>query len=277
MGNKDYYKILGVKKNASDEDIRKAYLKLARKHHPDLDRGNREAAEARMKEINEANDVLSDREKRREYDGMLVAEEYARSAAEEERARRAEEAERAREWAAFKGKATAFGWAAFDTAGKMVSGFIKILCGCAVLLLVIAGLVAWAIYHYGIKRHLDGGSSQISTYYEESAEQRAKRYDAELRDIEAKIRSLTETAMRQEGELESAATADEKRRMLDTMIATLESALNLIERATAIIQNNLREGILTESDCREFFEALRYAEPVLKSKIAHIKQQISDL
>lgn len=63
----DYYKVLGLSKNASDDDIKKAYRKLARKYHPDLNPGNKEA-EKKFKEINEANEVLSDPEKRKKYD-----------------------------------------------------------------------------------------------------------------------------------------------------------------------------------------------------------------
>lgn len=63
----DYYKILGLSKTASTEDIKKAYRKLARKYHPDLNPGNKEA-EKKFKEINEANEVLSDPEKRKKYD-----------------------------------------------------------------------------------------------------------------------------------------------------------------------------------------------------------------
>ena len=64
---KDYYKVLGVPKNASGAEIKKAYRKLAQKHHPDANRGNKEAEE-RFKEISAAYDVLGDQEKRKRYD-----------------------------------------------------------------------------------------------------------------------------------------------------------------------------------------------------------------
>ena len=63
----DYYKILGVGKNASDEEIKKAYRKLARQYHPDRNSGDKKAEE-RFKEISQAHDVLSDAEKRKSYD-----------------------------------------------------------------------------------------------------------------------------------------------------------------------------------------------------------------
>ena len=63
----DYYKILGVDKNATTEDIKKAYRKLARQHHPDLNPNNKEAHK-KFQQINEANEVLSDPEKRKKYD-----------------------------------------------------------------------------------------------------------------------------------------------------------------------------------------------------------------
>jgi len=67
MATRDYYNILGVNKNASQEEIKRAYRKLAMKYHPDKN-PNRKEAEERFKEINEAYAVLSDKEKRKQYD-----------------------------------------------------------------------------------------------------------------------------------------------------------------------------------------------------------------
>lgn len=64
---KKYYEILGIAENASEEEIKKAYRKLARKYHPDVNPGNKEAEE-KFKEINEAYNVLSDETKRKTYD-----------------------------------------------------------------------------------------------------------------------------------------------------------------------------------------------------------------
>ena len=67
MAKKDYYEILGVQKTASEDDMKKAYRKLALKYHPDRNPGNKQAEE-QFKEINEAYAVLSDKDKRKEYD-----------------------------------------------------------------------------------------------------------------------------------------------------------------------------------------------------------------
>jgi molecular chaperone DnaJ len=66
---KDYYGVLGIKKTATTDDIRKAFRKLARKHHPDVNPGDKKAEE-KFKEISEANDILSDEKKRRVYDAL---------------------------------------------------------------------------------------------------------------------------------------------------------------------------------------------------------------
>ena len=70
--NKDFYKVLGVSKDASADDIKKAYRKLARANHPDSKPGDK-AAEERFKGIAEAYDVIGDPEKRKQYDEMRSA------------------------------------------------------------------------------------------------------------------------------------------------------------------------------------------------------------
>jgi curved DNA-binding protein len=80
----DYYKILGVSKSASEKEIKSAYRKLARKHHPDLNPNNAEA-EKQFKQVNEANEVLSDPKKRKKYD--KYGENWQHSEAYEQQAR----------------------------------------------------------------------------------------------------------------------------------------------------------------------------------------------
>lgn len=84
----DYYKILGVDKSATQDDIKKAYRKLARKHHPDLNPGDKEA-EKKFKELNEANEVLSNPENRSKYDkygeNWKHGEEYEKAQQQQQR------------------------------------------------------------------------------------------------------------------------------------------------------------------------------------------------
>jgi curved DNA-binding protein len=82
MSGKDYYKILGVSKSASAEEIKKAYRKLALKYHPDRNKGDK-AAEAKFKDISEAYAVLSDAEKRKQYD-MFGADGFQRRFTQED-------------------------------------------------------------------------------------------------------------------------------------------------------------------------------------------------
>ncbi len=72
MSQKDFYQILGVTRNAADAEIKAAYRKLAKKYHPDVNKGN-QAAEEKFKEISEAYEVLSDKKKRSDYDLMGAA------------------------------------------------------------------------------------------------------------------------------------------------------------------------------------------------------------
>ncbi|WP_276166111.1 J domain-containing protein [Zobellia alginiliquefaciens] len=86
----DYYQVLGVTKNASEKDIKKAFRKMARKYHPDVN-PNDAAAEKKFKEVNEANEVLGDPEKRKKYDqygkDWMHAEQFEEAKAQQQRSR----------------------------------------------------------------------------------------------------------------------------------------------------------------------------------------------
>src|SRR6187402_2370346 len=88
----DYYEILGLKKSATVDEIRAAYRKLARKHHPDLNPNDKEANK-KFQQVNEANEVLSDPEKRKKYDqygkDWQHAEAFEKQAAGRKAGRRA--------------------------------------------------------------------------------------------------------------------------------------------------------------------------------------------
>ena len=79
MGLKDYYRILDVNRDARAEDIRKAFRRLALRYHPDRNPSNSKEAEEKFKEINEAYEVLSDEEERRQHDYLTGLSGYPRS------------------------------------------------------------------------------------------------------------------------------------------------------------------------------------------------------
>jgi len=108
MTEKDLYAALGVPRTASTDDIKKAYRKLARKHHPDVNPGNKEAEE-KFKAISEANDVLSDPEKRKLYDEFGMAGVQAGFDAEKARTYR----DQARAWQGAAGSEGSAGFAGY--------------------------------------------------------------------------------------------------------------------------------------------------------------------
>ena len=109
MAGKDYYNILGVKRDASEKEIKQAYRKLARKYHPDVNAGDK-SAEAKFKQINEAYEVLSDKEKRRKYDQFGDQWQYADQFAQARR-------QQTPRWDFARGGRTAFHFAGDDLDG----------------------------------------------------------------------------------------------------------------------------------------------------------------
>ena len=79
MSLKDYYRMLGVARDASPEDIKRAFRRLAMQYHPDRNPENTKEAEAKFKEISEAYEVLSDEQKRWQYDRLTSLSGYPRS------------------------------------------------------------------------------------------------------------------------------------------------------------------------------------------------------
>jgi len=120
MGGKDFYSVLGVGKNATTDEIKKAYRKLARKYHPDVNPGNKDAEE-KFKALSEAHEVLSDPEKRKNYDEF--GEEGLRAGFDAEQARQYRQWQRA---GGFPGGAEGFSWQAApgsDQGGFKYAGF----------------------------------------------------------------------------------------------------------------------------------------------------------
>lgn len=116
MAKKDYYAILGVKRGASDKEIRQAYRRLARKYHPDVNAGDK-VAEAKFKEINAAYEVLSDAKKRRKYD--LYGDQW-QYADQFEQARR----QGGQRWS-WSGRGAPFGGVDAGDLGDLLGGLFK--------------------------------------------------------------------------------------------------------------------------------------------------------
>lgn len=124
----DYYKILGISKSASEDDVKKAYRKLARKYHPDLNPNDKEASK-QFQQINEANEVLSDPKKRKKYDEYG---EHWQNAEQFEQAKRSQAGQ-----GAYQGSGNPFGgsssrsYTSDDFGGSNFSDFFESMFGSA--------------------------------------------------------------------------------------------------------------------------------------------------
>src|SRR6266852_2965444 len=120
MEFRDYYKTLGVARTASEAEIKSAYRKLARKHHPDVNPNNKDA-EVKFKEINEAYQVIGDPEKRKKYDELGA--DWERGASQEEMMRRYAREQAAAGGAGARGGANFGGGAEFGDFSDFFSQF----------------------------------------------------------------------------------------------------------------------------------------------------------
>lgn len=112
----DYYKVLGVDKNATQEEIKKAFRKLARQYHPDLN-PNDESAKDKFQQINEANEVLSDPEKRKKYDAYGENWKHAEEFEAQQRQYQAQQGNRSQYWYSGNGSDFTYGF------GRNANGF----------------------------------------------------------------------------------------------------------------------------------------------------------
>ncbi|HVV03477.1 MAG TPA: J domain-containing protein [Puia sp.] len=123
----DYYKILGVNKNATQDEIRAAYRKLARKHHPDLNPNDKEANK-KFQQVNEANEVLSDPEKRKKYDQYGKDWQHAEAFEKAQQTGRGRRTRGASPGGGFEGYSGSFGGSDFGDEGGF-SDFFESLFG----------------------------------------------------------------------------------------------------------------------------------------------------
>jgi len=109
--------------------------------------------------------------------------------------------------------------------------------------------------------------------YEDTIEQKRTRSTAEMNDLNAKVRDLTQKILRDEAELDSESDNAEKKKIAESLIRSLESALKLIKRTIQIAENDQRDGLWPEANSNDLLAASRYAEQALQSKLADVKKQ----